>query len=62
MIDDKEPITSVALVSNRLLENEGIDLAAPKLKQFIKQELGMRFRISRKLVVQANSQRCLVLR
>ena len=62
MVDDKEPLTSVELISNRLQENEGIELAAPKLKQFMKQELAMTFRMSRSLAVQGNSQRSLVLR
>ena len=62
MFDNEEPITSVELISNRLKENEGIDLTNTKLKQFMKQELGMKFRISKKIPMHANSQRCLVLR
>jgi len=51
MLDQKEPITSVEFISNRLQENEDIDITADKLKKFIKQELGMKYRKSRKIPV-----------
>lgn len=62
MIDNKEPITSAERIANILKTNEDIDVPNAKIKQFMKDELGMKYRISKKLPTQANSQRCLVLR
>ena len=62
MIDNKEPITSAEFVTDRLKMNEDIDVTDTKLMQFMKHELGMRYRISKKLPTHANSQKCLVLR
>ena len=55
MLYHKVPITSVELISERLKVNEDIDMPDVKLKQFIKHELGMKYRISKKLPSHANS-------
>ena len=55
MNDDKEPITSAEFVTDRLKINEHIDITNIKLMQFMKHELAMRYRISKKLPPHANS-------
>ena len=55
MIDNKEPITNAEFVNDRLKVNEDIDVTNVKLKQFMKNELGMKYRISKKVPTQANS-------
>ena len=55
MIDNKEPITSAEFVTDRLKINEDIDITNIKLMQFMKHELGMRYRISKKLPMHTSS-------
>ena len=55
MVDHKVPITSGKLVTDMLNTNENIDVTEVKIKQFMKNELGMKYRISKKIPTQANS-------
>ena len=55
MIDHKVPITSGEIVTDMLKTNENIDVTEVKIKQFMKNELGMKYRISKKVPTQANS-------
>ena len=55
MIDHKVPITSGEFVIDTLKRNENIDVTGVKINQFMKNELGMKYRISKKVPTQANS-------
>ena len=55
MLDSNVPIINVEIIADRLKQNEDIDVSDVKIRQYMKDELSMRYRISRKVNPQANS-------
>ena len=62
MMASPNPIEKAQQVQEQVKERNDIDVELQRIRTIMKKDLGLTYRITRKIPIQANSQRCLVLR
>ena len=62
MLEDGVPIVKAELVVKELRRQEDLTLTAKQVRTIMKDDMGLGYRIARKVPVQSNSTRCLVMR
>ena len=62
MLNNSVNIVKAEMVVKQVLRKEDIEVTIQQVKTIMKDELGLGYRMSRKIPVQANSPRCLLLR
>ena len=62
MLANSVPIVKAEMVVEELLLKENLSLSVVQVRTIMKDDLGLGYRMSRKVPVQGNSERCLVLR
>ena len=62
MLTNSVNIVKAEMVVKQVLRKEDIEVTIHQVKTIMKDELGLGYRMSRKIPVQANSSRCLLLR
>ena len=62
MLDSRLPITSCDQVKRKVEKEHQVLLSSTDVNQVLKKTMGLSYRRVRKVPVQANSERCLVLR
>ena len=62
MLANSVPIVKAEMVVEALLQKENLSLSVVQVRTIMKDDLGLGYRMSRKVPVQGNSERCLVLR
>ena len=56
------PIKKASMVQSECQQLHGLEVPIEKVRRHLKEELGLGYRMARKVPLQANSERCLVLR
>ena len=56
------PIVKAEMVVDKVKKQKGLDVSVYQVKKIMKDDLNMGYRLTKKVPVQANSERCLVLR
>ena len=56
------PILKAETVAQLVREQEDVEITLEQVKTIMKDELGLGYRLTRRIPVQSNSERCLVLR
>ena len=62
LLEHSIPIDKAGKVQNQVKRRYDIDLSLPQVRTSLKQELGLGYRMAKKVPIQGNSERCLVLR
>ena len=62
MLECSIPIENAAKVQMEVKRLHHVDLSVPKVGSVLKSELGLGYRVAKKVPIQVNSERCLVLR
>ena len=62
MLGNNVTIVNADMVVRLVREEEDAEVSAEQVKKVIKDDMGMAYRMTRKIPVQANQKRCLVLR
>ena len=62
MLENNIPLVRAELVVAMVKVQEDVAVTAEQVKKVMKDELGLAYRMTRKIPVQANHKRCLVLR
>jgi len=62
MLENSTPIVKADMVVEQVRKKENLEVTIDKVKTVMKDELGLGYRIAKKVPVQANEMRCLVLR
>ena len=62
MLERGVPIVKAEAVVDQVRRKEDIEATISQVKTIMKDELGLGYRIARKVPIQANQERCLVLR
>ena len=56
------PIKASSMVVQKVREETGIEVEIERVRAVLKDELGLGYRMAKKIPVQCNTERCLVLR
>ena len=56
------PIVNAEAVVNQVRRREDIEVTVEQVRAAMKDDLGLRYRVAKTVPVQANQERCLVLR
>jgi len=62
MLERSIPIANAAKIQKEVNHLHNVELSLPKVRWALKKELGLGYRIAKKVPIQCNSERCLVLR
>jgi len=62
MLQNSVPIVKAELVVEQAKKQEDLEVTAEQVKAIMKDELGLVYRMTKKVPVQANHKRCLILR
>ena len=62
MLENSVSIVNAEMVVNQVRRKEDIEVTIKQVKTIMTDELGLGYRLARKVPVQANEARCLVLR
>ena len=62
MLECSIPIEKAAKVQMEVKRLHHVELSLPKVRTVLKSELGLGYRMAKKVPIQSNSERCLVLR
>ena len=62
MLERSIPIVNAAKIQTEAKRLHNVELSLPKVRESLKTELGLGYRRAKKVPVQCNSERCLVLR
>ena len=62
MLEKSIPIVKAAQIKERVDREFDVEVSVPKVRQILKQGMGLGYRRTKKVPIQANSERCLVLR
>ena len=62
MLERSIPIVNAAKIQTEAKRIHNVELSLPKVRGILKTELGLGYRMAKKVPVQCNSERCLVLR
>ena len=62
LMQSKVPITSTKIIKDKMIEMHRLAISEPTIRKYIKTDLDLRFKRYKKLPIQCNSDRCLVLR
>ena len=62
MLENNVSIVSAEMVARLVREEEDSEVTSEQVKKVITDDMGMAYRMTRKIPVQANQKRCLVLR
>ena len=62
MLENRVPIVKAEVVVKAVKRNDNLTVTAKQVKSIMKDEMGLGYRMSRKVPVQSNSERCLVMR
>ena len=62
MLEKSIPIDKCDTVRRITKREHNIDVSIPNIRVILKQQIGLRYHIAKKIPLQGNSQRCLVLR
>ncbi len=62
MLEHSIPIERAAKVQLEVKKLHDIGISLPKVRETLKMELGLGYRTAKKVPIQGNSERCLVLR
>ena len=62
LLSNSVPIVKADMVVQQVQELHYVDIKVQQVRDIMKDELGLGYRLTRKVPVQGNSERCLVLR
>ncbi len=62
MLEKSIPIVKAAQIKEQIKEKNNVDISNQKIRKILKNEMGLRYRRVKKVPIQANSERCLILR
>ena len=62
MLENNVSIVSAEMVARLVREEEDSEVTSEQVKKVMTDDMGMAYRMTRKIPVQANQKRCLVLR
>ena len=62
LLSNSVPIVKADMVVQQVQELHDVDVKVQQVRDIMKDELGLGYRLTRKVPVQGNSERCLVLR
>ena len=62
MLENSITIVKADMVVEQVRKRENVEVTADQVKTVMKDELGLGYRMAKKVPVQANEMRCLVLR
>jgi hypothetical protein len=62
LLEDSVPIVKADMVAKLVEQQEELKVTAEQVKSIMKDDLGLGYRIARKVPAQGNTERCLVLR
>ena len=62
MLEKSIPIVKAAQIKEQIKEQNNVDISNQKIRKILKNEMGLRYRRVKKVPIQANSERCLILR